>query len=139
MSALSHISASSATLAVQAFAIATGVVAVGGTLIVWSVREALGVKDVREFGNAMRFLLSRVVPSLSSAIYRPPQADEEREDLAIPFENWKWEDAESRLRRAYETGGISLWGQIALRELEAEARLERERRNQEIESSTRSS
>ena len=85
----------------------------------------------------MRFLLSRVVPSLSSAIYRPPQRGEEREDPTAPFavqENWKWEDAETRLRRAYETGGISLWCQIALRELEAEATLERERRIQEIES-----
>lgn len=47
MTALSHISASSATLAVQAFAIATGIVAVGGTVIVWGVREALDVKDVK--------------------------------------------------------------------------------------------
>lgn len=46
MSALSHISASSATLALQAFAIATGIVAVGGAVIVWGVRETLGVKDV---------------------------------------------------------------------------------------------
>lgn len=77
----------------------------------------------------MRFLLSRVVPSLSSAIYRPPQTDEERQESLslVPFgvqETWKWEDAEERLRRAYEMGGISSWGQMALRELEAETRLE---------------
>lgn len=89
-------------------------------------------------------MLSHVVPSLSPAIHRPPPLTDEdrREDLPVPFgvhEKWKWEDAENRLRRAYEDGGISLWGQIALRELEAEARLERERRNQEIKSSMPSS
>jgi len=70
----------------------------------------------------MRLHLLAVVPSLSSAIYRPPEED------AHSFAPWSWDDAEIRLKRAYEEGGISLWGQIALRELEAEARLEWEKR-----------
>jgi len=133
MSALSHINASSAMLAAKAFAVATGIVSIGGTVVVWSVKEALGVKDAREFGNTMRLLLLGVVPSLSSAIYRPPQTEEERQEAhsfapSSVQENWRWEDAEKRLKRAYEEGGISLWGQMALRELEAEARSEREKR-----------
>ena len=79
----------------------------------------------------MRRLLLGVVPSLPSAIYRPPQTAEERQEaysiaaLGVQ-EDWRWEDAEERLKRAYEEGGMSLWGQMALRELEAEARLGRD-------------
>jgi hypothetical protein len=35
-------------LAAKAFAIATGLVAVGGTVFVWSIKEAFGVKDVNQ-------------------------------------------------------------------------------------------
>ena len=74
---------------------------------------------------------SRVSSHPSSAIYWPPQANEEQEDMTTPFGVPKnLELGRRSLRRAYETGGISLCGQIALRELEAEARLEREGRNQ---------
>ena len=48
MSALSHVNASSAVLALKAFAIATGIVAVGGTVFVWGVKETLGVQDVNK-------------------------------------------------------------------------------------------
>ena len=48
MSALSHVNASSAVLAIKAFAIATGIVAVGGTVFVWGVKETLGVQDVNK-------------------------------------------------------------------------------------------
>lgn len=93
----------------------------------------------------MRLQLLAVVPSLSSAIYRLPQTEEERQEahsitsFSSAQERWSWEDAEKRLKRAYEEGGISLWGQIASRELETEARLEREKRNEEIKSRTRPS
>jgi hypothetical protein len=91
----------------------------------------------------MRLLLLRTVPSLSSAINRPPQTEDERQEAhsIAPFgvhDNWRWEDAEKRLKRAYEEGGVSVWGQMALRELEAEARLEREKRDEEIKSRMRS-
>lgn len=88
----------------------------------------------------MRLLFHSLVPSLSSAIYRPPQTEEELQEVRLfaPLsvqENWSWEDAEKRLKHAYEKGGISLWGLTALREMETEARLERDKRNQEMKRS----
>lgn len=47
MSALSHVNSSSAMLAAKAFAIATGMVAIGGAVFIWGVKETLGVKDVK--------------------------------------------------------------------------------------------
>jgi len=67
----------------------------------------------------MRRLLLGIVPSLPSAIYRPPQTTEEREEAQsiAPFgvqEGWRWEDADERLKRAYEEGGISLYMKFTL-------------------------
>lgn len=72
-----------------------------------------------------------------SRIRRAPETDEERRDahLLAPFgshETWNWLDAEKRLQRAYEEGGFPLWAQTALREMEAEAHLERSKREEEI-------
>jgi len=82
----------------------------------------------------MRLHLLAVVPSLSSATYR----EEEVHSIApfSPQERWSWKDAE---KRAYEEGSISVWGQMMLKELEAEARLEREKRIEEIKSRTQQS
>jgi len=41
---------------------------------------------------------------------------------------WKWEDAENRLRAAYDNDGFSGWAEAALKELEAEGELERLKR-----------
>lgn len=49
MSAVSRVNMSTGMLAAKAFAIATGIVALGGAALVWSVKEALGVKDVSIF------------------------------------------------------------------------------------------
>jgi len=88
----------------------------------------------------MRSLLWTLAPSLTSQIHRPPETEDERHDAheVAPFgvhEEWNWEDAEKRLQRAYEEGGLPLWTKIALREVEAEARLERAKREQEVRES----
>lgn len=81
----------------------------------------------------MRTLLSKSFPSLSSAINRPLPFEEEgsesHHEVAVSAlqENWKWEDAEKRLKRAYDEGGVALWAQTALRELDAEVELERKK------------
>ncbi len=86
----------------------------------------------------MRTFLSKSVPSLSFAINRPFSLDEEGPEshhevvTSALRENWKWENAEKRLKCAYEEGGVALWAQIALQELDAEVRLEREKRTLEV-------
>ncbi|KDR80684.1 hypothetical protein GALMADRAFT_241065 [Galerina marginata CBS 339.88] len=137
MSALSRMNASSALLAAKAFAIATGLVAVGGLGMIWMVKTTLGVQDAREFGQRMRAALWSSAPTLTSRILRPPQTDKERQDIHLVTafgvqEEWSWDQAEKRMERAYEEGGLPLWAQAALREVEAEARVERAKREQEI-------
>jgi len=75
------------------------------------------------------------IPMLSSRIHRPPESEDDDEagqqvqtvlDGVGPA--WKWEDAEKRLRAAYDKDGFYGWAEAALRELEAEGELERLRR-----------
>ncbi|KAF8967378.1 hypothetical protein BDZ97DRAFT_1609186, partial [Flammula alnicola] len=144
MSALSRMNASSALMAAKAFGIATALVAVGGLGLTWAAKTALGVQDAREFGQKMRYMLWKSVPSLTSRIHRPPETDEERQQVhrVAPFgveglgeeqeEQWNWEQAEKRLMKAYEEGGFPLWAQTALREVEAEVRVERAKREREF-------
>jgi hypothetical protein len=91
----------------------------------------------------MRSIFQTTVPGLRSRLYRPPETDEERyetqaQGVAFPFPpegDWNWEEAEERLKKAYEEGGIAAWAQTAFRELEAEVQGERTRK-QEATSST---
>ena len=85
----------------------------------------------------MRSMFQTTVPGLRSRLYRLPETDDERyqedsQELALQQE-WKREEAEERLKKAYEEGGVTVWAQTALRELEAETRVERHRRNREQE------
>lgn len=85
----------------------------------------------------MRSLLWSIWPSLSNSIHRGPEGEEEQqESLRVAprgvDENWNVEASETRLTRAYQEGGVSLWAQAALRELEAEARVERAKRAREV-------
>ncbi|KAF8881032.1 hypothetical protein CPB84DRAFT_1792102 [Gymnopilus junonius] len=137
MSALSRMNKASAILAAKAFAIATGLVAVSGFGLVWTVKTTLGIQDAHEFGQRMRSVLWSSAPGLASRIHRPPETDEERRAAlqVAPFgihEEWNWPEAEKRLQKAYDEGGVPLWSQAVLRELEAEARVERAKREKEI-------
>ena len=85
----------------------------------------------------MRSFLWSIWPSLSNSIHRGPEGEEERQESlrVAPHgvdENWNVEASETRLTRAYQEGGVSLWAQTALRELEAEARVERAKRAREV-------
>ena len=89
----------------------------------------------------MRSLLQTTVPDLRSRLYRPPETDDERyeieaQEVAFPSAiqgDWNWEEAEERLKKAYEEGGILAWAETALRELEAEVEVERTKRDREQE------
>jgi hypothetical protein len=95
--------------------------------------------QAQEFGEKMRMSFWSALPkNLLSSVYRPPATDKERHDAyeAAPFdadEGWKWVEAEKRLKRAYDEGGFPLWARTAMREAEAEARLERVRRQREMD------
>ena len=87
----------------------------------------------------MRSILQTTVPDLRSRLYRPPETDDERyevqaQEVAFPSaiqRDWNWEEAEERLKKAYEEGGIAVWAQTALRELEAEVEVARTKRERE--------
>ncbi|KAF8997062.1 hypothetical protein BDQ17DRAFT_1249047 [Cyathus striatus] len=138
LAAISRVDFSTAIYAGKAFAIATGLVSVFGIVLTFGVKATMGVQDAQEFGQRMRSMLSHTVPSLSSRINRPPETDEERRevyDVVIPgtnvHENWTWEAAEERMKKAYEEGGFALWMKTALREMEAERRVEQAKRERE--------
>jgi len=134
ISAISQMNQSTALLAAKAFFIATGLVAIGGITFTWAVKTTLGVEDAREFGQKMRSTLQATVPGLRSRLYRPPDTDDEHYQIQTQHaieQDWNWEEAEERLKKAYEQGGITLWAQTALTELEAEAEVERTKRDRE--------
>ena len=86
----------------------------------------------------MRSIFQTTIPSLRSRLYRPPETDDEFYGVQAAVsstieEEWNWAEAEERLKKAYEEGGITVWAQTALRELEAETRVERSKRNREQE------
>ena len=58
----------------------------------------------------------------------PILTDGDANSLANEAANWNWPDDEQRLRTAYDKDGIGAWREAALQELEAEGRLEREKR-----------
>ena len=92
-----------------------------------------------EFGEKMRLTFWSALPkNLLSSIYRPPAPDEECQTAyeAAPFEadeGFTWMEAEKRLKRGYEEGGLPLWAQTAMREVEAEAGVEKVRWQREMD------
>lgn len=90
----------------------------------------------------MRSFLWSMWPSLSNSIHRSPENEDERQESSrvTPYgaeEEWSVEASEERLKRAYQEGGVTLWAHIALRELEAEARVERAKRARNVSGSGR--
>jgi len=82
------------------------------------------------------------MPLLSSRIHRPIKAGDGLPELhsslgdephliANPTDGsveWSWPDAEKRLRIAFEKDGFRGWAAAAMKELEAEGRIERMKR-----------
>ena len=92
----------------------------------------------------MRLAILNKLPFLSSRIHRSPDAEDhghdpdllhtmgsaslEKEPTNHNGEKWSWDAAENRLKDAYEKDGFSGWGIALLQEVEAEGKLEREKR-----------
>lgn len=113
---------------------------------VWGVQTYLGVNNVRayiyllkwyiylelqteEFGKSMRRTLLEKMPVLTSRLHRPAEDADQPADLTGSEEQWEWEAAQQRLTEAFDKNGFSGWAKTALKEVEAEDRLERWKRN----------
>ncbi|KAF5380071.1 hypothetical protein D9615_006262 [Tricholomella constricta] len=136
LSAISRVDFSTAIFAGKAFAIATGIVTVGGVALAVGVKSMMGVSDTREFADRMRMIVWRGLPSLTSKIHRPPEVGDEGVPVPVSMEpdpTWTWEEAEKRLQAAYDKGGFPAWVQTAMKEMEDELKVERARRQREYD------
>ncbi|KIK58529.1 hypothetical protein GYMLUDRAFT_262386 [Collybiopsis luxurians FD-317 M1] len=119
--------------ALRALGIATAVVSVGAMAAFWVAKTATNINDTQEFERRMRqFMLTRM-PLLSSRIHRILEEEEASDrpgTSAVDLTNWKWEDAEKRLRDVYEKEGVAAWMELAVRELHAEERVDRLKRKE---------
>ena len=83
----------------------------------------------------MRHIFLTKLPSLSRRIHRRPLDGEDNDgeshvstadsDTAL---DWKWSEAEERLDKALDQGGPYAWAEVAMREIEHEARKTRRER-----------
>ncbi|OJA13356.1 hypothetical protein AZE42_04519 [Rhizopogon vesiculosus] len=120
----------------KAFGIATALVTLGATASIWGVMKALRARDIDEFAERMRHAVLTKLPVLSYRIYRPAVPDQDGGDVfpqtKIPVPGsgveWNWQEAETRLREAFDKDGFYGWATAVLEEVEAEATVERARR-----------
>ncbi|KAJ3930274.1 MAG: hypothetical protein NXY57DRAFT_1012764 [Lentinula lateritia] len=111
-----------------AFGIATLLVSVGAVAGVWAIKTTMDVQDTQEFARKMRRIVLTRMPMLSARIHRV--LDDGGDDNLINSTDWNWEDAERRLRDAYEKDGIVAWAEATLKELRAEEHSERLKRKE---------
>ncbi|KAF8518251.1 hypothetical protein BU17DRAFT_91079 [Hysterangium stoloniferum] len=134
--------------ALKAFGIATCIVGVTAAAGVWAVRRSMNVQTTEQFAEKIRAKLQYAAPVLSTRIFRSlalsdsspislfgsvtnddnshtaPLSDEQ-DDEAL-----NWDDTSERLSQAFEDGGLAKWCEVAWREMEREAHIERKRRVQ---------
>ncbi|KAG2140963.1 uncharacterized protein EDB93DRAFT_1230095 [Suillus bovinus] len=119
----------------KALSIATALVTLGATVTILGVMKALNARDANEFAERMRHVVLTKLPVLSDRIYRPSETRQDGgndhahpENPALEPVGWNWQEAENRLREAFDNGGFHSWASAALVEVEAEATVERARR-----------
>jgi len=66
---------------------------------------------------------------VSSRIHRVLE-DNEIDDSTVDPASWNWEDAQQRMKDAYDNEGLTAWAEVAVKELQAEERVERIRRKE---------
>jgi len=103
-SAPSAFSPSNVLFAAKALFVATALVGTGAFALIHTVRYTTGVRTISEFNHLMRCWACRHLPRLS-----PDDPDES-----------SWQEAEARLKHAYDQGGLSAWFRVLFTELEAE-------------------
>ncbi|KAG2071673.1 hypothetical protein BDR04DRAFT_1015472 [Suillus decipiens] len=119
----------------KALSIATALVTLGATASIWGVMKALNARDTNEFAERLRHAVLTKLPVLSHRIYRPAETRQDDSNDSPLTENptaepaeWNWQEAEVRLREAFDKGGFHSWASAALVEVEAEATVERTKR-----------
>ncbi|KAG2357645.1 hypothetical protein BDR07DRAFT_1419679 [Suillus spraguei] len=119
----------------KAFSIATALVTLGATASIWGVMKALNARDTNEFAERLRHAVLTKLPVLSHRIYHSAETHQDDGDDSPLTENptaehaeWNWQEAEVRLREAFDKGGFHGWASAALVEVEAEATVERAKR-----------
>ncbi|ESK88539.1 hypothetical protein Moror_3177 [Moniliophthora roreri MCA 2997] len=114
---------------VKAFGIATFAVTLGAVTFVWGVKNAMGIEDTQEFARRMHQLILTRMPILSSRIHRSLEDDPRNDEtLKSDVDDWNWDDAEKRLKNAFEQKGLAGWAEVALDEIRAEEHVERKKR-----------
>ncbi|KAF9268843.1 hypothetical protein L218DRAFT_534556 [Marasmius fiardii PR-910] len=124
---LAQLDFSPALLAIKALGIATIAVAIGAVGLVWGVKNAMGVETTEQFAPRMRQFIITQMPKMSSRIHRS-HLDEDVDARPLIDPEWNWEEAERRLKDAFDKKGISGWAEAAVQELEMEEAIEREKR-----------
>ncbi|KAJ3712556.1 hypothetical protein DFJ43DRAFT_56147 [Lentinula guzmanii] len=112
---------------IGAFGIATLLVSLGALIGVGAVKTTMNVQDTQEFAREMRRIVLTRMPILSARIHRALNNGDD-DDGPEDTTNWNWEDAEKRLKDAFEKDGLMAWAEVALKEIQAEERLERSKR-----------
>ncbi|KAF8508873.1 hypothetical protein BU17DRAFT_99439 [Hysterangium stoloniferum] len=134
--------------ALKAFGIATCIVGMTAAAGVWAVCRSMNVQTTEQFAENIRAKLQYAAPVLSTRVFRSlapsdsspispfgsvtndgnshtaPLSDE------LDDETLNWEYTSERLSRALEDGGFAKWFEVAWREMEREAHIERKRRGQ---------
>ncbi|KAJ6456135.1 hypothetical protein C8R45DRAFT_581738 [Mycena sanguinolenta] len=102
---------------------------------IWGLRRYLDVDNVDDFALKMRLCIINKMPVLASrmrnALGGLPEPVSDRVDEKLPPEQrWTLDEAQERLSNAFDKGGLSAWAEVAAQEVEQEARLELEKRDQ---------
>jgi len=117
----------------KAFTIATAGVVFTASVSIWGLMQYVGARDTQEFAQLMRSAVLTRLPRLSARIHRPSETGDNPSDI-VPIlpssssEPWTWTDAEERLKKAFDEGGLPAWGEAAIAEVEAEGHAERLKR-----------
>ncbi|KZS97421.1 hypothetical protein SISNIDRAFT_482325 [Sistotremastrum niveocremeum HHB9708] len=112
-----------------AFGAASAIVGLSAFAGIWAFRQAWGIQTFSEFGQRMRRELAERMPVLSSIMARSNSevmSDESSETGSVSHEGeeqeWTWEESKARLSRAYDEGGFQTWLNVAVKEMDKEAR-----------------
>lgn len=93
--------------------------------------------QAEEFAARMRQILLERLPWLSRRIHLSdrdeelqfsPDSSVHTSQMTETKSEWSWNAAEERLGDAFDRGGVSAWAELAMRELEEEAKIERKKR-----------
>ncbi|KAF7340224.1 hypothetical protein MVEN_01941100 [Mycena venus] len=120
----------------KAFGIATLIVSGGAFVGIWGLRRYLEVDNMEDFAAKMKLGIINHMPLLASRMRQslrlaPESAvDPSADDKLQPRRRWSWDEAQERLGVAYDKGGLGAWAEVAAREVEEEAKLELEKREQ---------